>query len=93
MTPVERYFKSEGTNASKLATLVGVHPSYLYRMISGERDSSPDLARKVEAETGGKLSALDFLSTCMEARKRRRMACEDQSHIRGDEASSAGEQA
>lgn len=93
MTPVERYFEAEGMNARKLAALLGVHQSHVYRMISGERDSSPDLARKIERKTEGKLSAVDFLASCMTARAAREIARADESHIRPAEASEARENA
>lgn len=87
MNPVEQFFKSEKWNASKLASSVGVSPSTVCRMLSGERDASPDLARKIEAATEGKLSALDFLSACMQARVYRELQIADKQHIRSSHAS------
>lgn len=67
MNAIERYFSDTGDTATSLAGRIGRSPSTLTRAINGQRNASMKLARQVEAGTGGKLKASDFLAACLAA--------------------------
>lgn len=53
------WLKANDLNAAKLAPIVGVHHSQLYRIVSGEQRASPKTAAALEAVTG--IPAWDFV--------------------------------
>lgn len=73
MNALERYFQQSGDNPSKLAERVGRSPSTITRPLTGERNASMDVALDVERGTGGAVSAAEFLSICLDARKSKRV--------------------
>lgn len=72
MNELERYFHNSGENLNRLAQRIGCAPSTLSRPLKGERDTSVQLARKVEEHTAGAVSAESFLAICMKAAAHRR---------------------
>ena len=45
----------------RLATLIGVHPSYITHFHKGRRKFSSELALKIEQATGGQVSRMELL--------------------------------
>jgi DNA-binding transcriptional regulator YdaS (Cro superfamily) len=74
MNAIELYFQETGDNPSKLAERVGRSPSTITRPLNGERNASMDVALDVERGTDGKISAEQFLSICLTARRSRHEA-------------------
>lgn len=71
MSALDQYFAETGENASKLAERMGVSPSAITRPLRGERNASMNLAMKVEAATGGRVTAVAFLDICLAAKRAR----------------------
>lgn len=69
MTPLDRYFADTGDNLPTLARRMGRHASALYRPLKGARNVSLTVALELERATGGKVSALDFLAICLDAKR------------------------
>lgn len=69
MNALEQYFTETGDNAANLAERVGRSPSSITRPLRGERNASMDLALDVERGTGGKVTASQFISICLDAKK------------------------
>ena len=67
MDTLSIYLDEHDERLSSFAIRIGRSPSTLSRAISGQRDPSLDLARDVERGTGGRVSAIDFLSICLRA--------------------------
>lgn len=76
MNELERYFRDSGENLNRLAQRIGCAPSTLSRPLRGQRDTSVQLARKVEEHTAGAVSAEAFLSICMKAAAHRERSSE-----------------
>jgi len=76
MNAVERYFQKTGETASGLAAKIGRAPSTITRPLRGKRRISLDIALEIERATSGAITAADFMSVCIEARKRARLPAE-----------------
>jgi len=71
MNTLDIYFAETGDNASKLAERIGRAVSSITRPLNGERNASMTLALDVERGTGGCVTASEFLSICLAAKKMR----------------------
>lgn len=69
MNALDLYFESTGTNLSALAAKIGCAVSTLSRPLSGSRNASMDVAIDVERATGGRVTASQFMSICIDAKK------------------------
>lgn len=69
MSP-EAYFKETGENASSLAAKIGCAATTITRPLRGQRKASADIAMDVERVTRGRVTALDFLGACLNARQK-----------------------
>jgi len=67
MDALSLYLNKTKERLSAFAVRIGRSPSTLSRALSGQRDPSIDLARDVEAGTGGCISAIQFLEICLAA--------------------------
>ncbi|MGF3022688.1 hypothetical protein ACQVP2_07650 [Methylobacterium aquaticum] len=70
MNALERYFAETGENAHKLAERIGCAASTITRPLKGERNVSLDFAISIEKATAGRVTAEDFVSICLAAKKR-----------------------
>ena len=61
MHPLKSYLKSRDITAEAFAALVDSTSSYLSQMVCGRRRPSVEMARKIEAATGGEVQAADCL--------------------------------
>lgn len=64
---VERYFERTGDTKHKLSQRVGCSPTTITRSLKGQRSPSLGLARRIEAATDGKISAVEFMAACLAA--------------------------
>jgi hypothetical protein len=64
---MDRYLQDSGEKLSNLASRINRAPSTLTRALGGERNPSLGLARDVERGTGGRVTASEFISICMNA--------------------------
>ena len=56
------YIKEGGKTRSEFARRIGISAPYLSEILSGSKRPSLDLAFKIEAETGGAVRAVDWVS-------------------------------
>jgi DNA-binding transcriptional regulator YdaS (Cro superfamily) len=66
MDPLSSYLARKGETLSAFAARIGRSPSTLTRVLGGARNPSMDLARDVERGTDGQVTAIEFLSLCMD---------------------------
>jgi plasmid maintenance system antidote protein VapI len=69
MNALERYFENTGTNVSALAAKIGCAVSTLTRPLAGMRNVSMDVAIEVEKATDAQVSASEFMTICLAAKK------------------------
>lgn len=69
MDALSLFLNATGERLSAFAVRIGRSPSTLSRVLSGQRDPSVDLARDVEAGTGGRVTKLQFLEICLRAQE------------------------
>jgi transcriptional regulator with XRE-family HTH domain len=58
---LQKYLESRGMLPADLAAELGLYPSTLYRILSGQRGPSLELAFVIEQYTNGKVKAESFL--------------------------------
>ena len=61
MHPLKRYLKDRSLTADEFAAQIGSTSSYLSQIICGHRRPSVEMARKIEAATGGDVKAGELL--------------------------------
>lgn len=61
MSTLADYFTQSNDKPSDLARRLDVAPSTITRIMNGERRASVDLARRIEAETAGRVTAAVLL--------------------------------
>jgi len=71
MTTLDTYFAQTRGNASKLAHRIGRAVSSIARPLNGECNASTTLALDIGRGTGGCVTASEFLSICLAAKKMR----------------------
>lgn len=69
MNALDCYLRDTGEKLSTLAERMKRSPSTITRPLRGERNASMDVALDVERATSGKVSASEFMSICLDARK------------------------
>ncbi|ANK73627.1 hypothetical protein FA04_13955 [Ensifer adhaerens] len=69
MNALQSFLDQKRERLSAFAIRIGRSPSTLSRTLAGERNPSVDLALDVEAGTEGAVTASEFLSICLTARK------------------------
>ena len=69
MNALTAYFEESGDNIAKLAERIGRSPSTITRPLRGERNVSMNVALQVEAATCGKVTAGQFVSICLDAKR------------------------
>ena len=74
MNALKRYFEETGENTLRLAERMGVAPSTITRPLRGERNVRLDTALQVEIATDGRVTAEDFLSICVAAKRAKKGA-------------------
>lgn len=57
---LSRYLAKRNIPVARFAAECGVIPQSVYRWANGERLPRPDMMRRIEAATGGKVRPLDF---------------------------------
>ena len=60
ISKLENWQIEQGLNDSKLADLLSIDHSYIFRLKNGERRASPDLALLIEQISGGRLVELRY---------------------------------
>ena len=62
MTPLSEYIAASGKSQAQIAEMFGISASYLSQIASGKRLPALDLAARIEAATGGAVTAISFAS-------------------------------
>lgn len=73
-TAIERYFERTGETPGSLAKAMGRHHWTIARALTGQRNVSFELAEDVERATEGAVTAIDFIASCLAARRQDRAA-------------------
>jgi 3,4-dihydroxy 2-butanone 4-phosphate synthase/GTP cyclohydrolase II len=60
---LSEYLKAHETSASRFATVLGVPPSTILRVLKGERVPGLELMRKIAEATGNAVTPNDFAGT------------------------------
>jgi DNA-binding transcriptional regulator YdaS (Cro superfamily) len=66
---IKAYFSETGETPSSLAAKIGRSVSTITRPLRGERNASMNVALQVERVTEGRVTADDFMSACLAAKK------------------------
>ncbi|EXL07401.1 transcriptional regulator [Ochrobactrum sp. 30A/1000/2015] len=70
MNTLQLYLDETGERISAFAERIGRSPSTLTRALSGARNPSVDLALDVERGTGGRVTASEFISICLQSKRK-----------------------
>ena len=62
MTTLSEYIAASGKSQAQIAEMLGISASYLSQIASGKRLPALDLAARIEAATGGAVTAISFAS-------------------------------
>ena len=57
----KEYVENNKLSLKELSGKYGVTPQYLYMIAAGTRRASPELARKIDQDTNGQVSAMELL--------------------------------
>lgn len=69
MNALESYFAETGESTLTLARRMGRAPTTITRPLHGQRNASMDVALGVEAATGGRVTAEQFMEICLAAKR------------------------
>jgi transcriptional regulator with XRE-family HTH domain len=69
MNTLRRYLEQNDESLSAFAVRIGKAPSTLTRVLAGERNPSIALARDVEKGTGGRVTAAEFMTICLQTQE------------------------